>query len=521
LSMEDSETSAAKEDQISQGRSLPVELWMHILGDVAEERNYDVIARCARVCQFFRNLCNKHLKDELTFGSEEDVARLKTDVEAKEIGGWRGPNHVTIWGEQDSKVIPHVATLASRFAGRWTRVEELTIEWASWPSSLRAANAAVFRDLSRFASITRLVLPKRKFTPTVWPFYMELLEFMSAVSNPCGKSPRAYSWGSVDRLHLHESVWWKFSSSSIARLLRALPSLMALVFENAGNLFEEMRITGISALHTLRPMHIRVGCWGARSRHGAHIVRSLIKMDYPLRITALYIPIYPLSRRTDMVATAINELIRHAGPSLEHLDLAMLVRGHARPGKIWEFKIAANQHRGSDLSENTNRDLESIRIKHLGALCLSACEILSHVTSTCISSVDIRFQSQWSDRGELSDVFTQLDVVLSLPVFDNLVRVLIHVEFGKHHRRLHEEEMQQWAYLMKPCLASLDKRGVLKIDTSGGISTPVDLAILWALKVLAWRIDVSKHDENVNVGIVEVSASEGSVPSGTIAAHTE
>lgn len=87
------------------------------------------------------------------------------------------------------------------------------------------------------------------------------------------------------------------------------------------------------------------------------------------------------------------------------------------------------------------------------------------------SRFESNISSQWSDRGELSDVFTQLDVVLSLPVFDNLVRVLIHVEFGKHHRRLHEEEMQQWAYLMKPCLASLDKRGVLKIDTSGGIST--------------------------------------------------
>ncbi|KAF9811762.1 hypothetical protein IEO21_06452 [Rhodonia placenta] len=67
---------------------------------------------------------------------------------------------------------------------------------------------------------------------------------MTAVSNPCGKSPRVYPWGSVCNLRLDENVWWKFSSCSIARLLRALPSLENLEFATADSHLANVEITG-------------------------------------------------------------------------------------------------------------------------------------------------------------------------------------------------------------------------------------------------------------------------------------
>lgn len=83
--------------------------------------------------------------------------------------------------------------------------------------------------------------------------------------------------------------------------------------------------------------------------------------------------------------------------------------------------------------------------------------MLSHVTSTCISSVDICIHwFSWIDRRELSDVLCQLDTVLSSPVFDNLVHVRIRVELDEPF--VHRKKMKEWAYSMKACLPDIDKR---------------------------------------------------------------
>lgn len=389
---------------------------MQILDDVAEERNHDAIARCARVCRFFQHRCRKHLEYKLTFQSEEDVARLKTEAAAKEIGGWRGPKRVNVRGEKESKAIPHVTMFASRFAGRWES-ETLSIEKALWPSSLRVANATVFLDLSRFASITELqlddvtfpsivtfgalvsalprlkelylrdvkltgssflfdprtlsdfrLLPQPKnlervhlgapidrwpeFTPTAWPCYTELLEFMSAISNPYGKSPRVYSWGSVRQLELAESIWWRFSSPSFARLLRMLPSLAFLAFVGASGLAPKFYFTCVPAYIRLKPICIIIEY--LTPQHVANLVRSLIRMDYPHEITDICTPIYPFSRETDTVGTAMNELVEHAGPSLEHLTFYYNFLGVDQPKHDPDLTSVSDQYRHSDLSENTN-----------------------------------------------------------------------------------------------------------------------------------------------------------------------
>lgn len=330
-----------------------------------------------------------------TFRNGAEVRRAVECLPTKGLKVWLFRAHsVSIVGGANTKQIPHVASFASTFAGRWARIGTLFIEKALWPSSLQAADAAVFRNLSRFASLTHLalddvtfpsivafgalvsalpglkelqlcdvkfaessflfdsrtlsrsrLLPQAKnlkgirlgavvtdrrfrpaFTPTAWPCYTELLAFMTAVSRPYGSSPRVYPWGSVGRLQLEEYIWWKFSSFSIARLLRALPSLASLTFRCAEDRFKEMRITAGPAYPRLKPADIVVECGTSQSQHVADIVRSLIKMDYPLRITEIHASIYPSSRETDTVVTATNELVKHAAPSLEHLHLCLRFR---------------------------------------------------------------------------------------------------------------------------------------------------------------------------------------------------
>lgn len=259
----------------------------------------------------------------------------------------------------------------------------------------------------------------------------------------------------------------------MTRLLRILPSLEFLEFDNARRESSVMRITGFPAYPMLKPIDIRVET--RTPQHVVTIVRSLIKMDYPLRITEIHALTFPISRETDSLAAAMNELVRHAGPSLEYLYLC--IKGHEFD---WAFKAFSDQceyltivsryhavlillvDHHSDLSDSGNTPFESIRINHLRLFCIDACEILSHVASRRISSVSIDFDwFRWSDQGGLNDVFSQLDAALSLPVFDNLVHVSISVLLDQDEPDFHEKEMKDWVFLMKSCLASLDERAIL------------------------------------------------------------
>lgn len=87
------------------------------------------------------------------------------------------------------------------------------------------------------------------------------------------------------------------------------------------------------------------------------------------------------------------------------------------------------------------------------------CEILSRVTSRCISSVYIDITSDSSEptkQGELSEGLSRLDAVLSLPVFDNLVNVSIQPSLVVANARMKGS--------MKACLTRLRRRGILKIE---------------------------------------------------------
>ncbi|OSX62400.1 hypothetical protein POSPLADRAFT_1142511, partial [Postia placenta MAD-698-R-SB12] len=348
------------------------------------------------------------------------------------------------------------------------------------------------------------------FTLTAWSCYTELLDFMAAVSRPCNSSPCVYPWGSVGRLQLEESIWWRFSFFSIARLLRALPSLASLTLRCAED--------------RLKPVDIVVECGTSQSQHVADINHK-----DPRRYIFF-------SRETDTVVTATNELVKHAAPSLEHLHLCLRFRtadllGHypylRYPKDRCEhptvnlrcqvFRIQLDTPSGRESS--TNLGLIS-SIPDPKVFWIGACKMLSHVTSTCISSVDICIHwFSWIDRGELSDILCQLDTVLSSPVFDNLVHVRIRVELDEPY--VHQKKMKEWAYSMKACLPDLDKREIIGIEVFADLPMPdVRVGLIWDCDIKDWRRCVRKEAKRRNVEIAEVPAFEGGAPSGAIAAHT-
>lgn len=479
----------------------------------------------------------------LLFGDKGDVYRARKKFRSRGLMAWPRVNSVSIRGRGYTKAIPHIESFASFFAtGNWVRIDVMTIEWASWPSLLRAPDAAVFKDFSCFARISNLILDHVTFpsivtfgalvsalprlvmlilrdvklsgssflfdprtlsdfrllpspknlqyivlgamsddgdyvlNPSAWPYYTELLAFMAAVGDPCRGSTRGYPWGSVRVLRLDENIWWKFSSSSIARLLRALPSLELFEFATADRFLADLEITGIPAHPRLEPITIRVNCATSRPQHVARIIRCLIDMDYPLTIIGIDSTVYPCLQEADtLVTTAINELVQHAGPSLD--DLGLILEGY-RYGEYYppdqhnsiyacESATMVSLWRRAllipfidcqcDLFVNTNPT--SFRIYGCDASCLGVREILSHVTSRCVSSLIICFKRlERSDRGALSEGLSRLDTVLLLPVFDNLVHVLISVEVPS---TLLVEEMTEWAHSMKSCLARLHEQGMV------------------------------------------------------------
>lgn len=564
------------------GPSLPAEIWLQVFKDVAQQGCYDTIARCGAVCRVFKEWTRDYLHEMrvVTFDNKEQVERIEADAATNQLQGWPGPMRVTIRGEKDTKAIPHLATLASRFAGRWTRMEHLFIRNAAWPLSLRAADAAAFASITflfldevTFASVVTFgtlvsalprlealwlhnvkfarssflfdprtisnfrLLPQAKslqdvymgaisspleheFNPAAWAYYTELLDFISAVSNRCGKSPRVFPWGSVRRVDLYETTWWKFSSSSITRLLHALPSLEALRFTGSRSSLgdsDPLRITAVSLHHRLSPIVINVQCADAQPLHGAHIIRCLMKMDYPLRITQISTPVYSPPQGVDTVAIAINEMVRHAGSSLDHLALVIETGRRGKdslPDQHRTLVGAANQYHDLDLSENSS--LKSLSIHDQRTSCVGVCDILSRVTSRCVSCVEIKFDYSscgWRNQAELSNGLSQLDAVLSRPVFDNLVHVPISARFQQHSMSGKERIRACW---IKSCLRRLDQREIIGINIIDGEK----LGLIWSDETNSWKRYVSKMDENGNADIVEVPAFEGGAVPEAITAYT-
>lgn len=140
-------------------RPFPNEIWLDIFKGLAKEGEYDTLERCRVACRGFHPIAKECLRGYLRFKSIEEVEHIKVDASGGEMRRWGGPLRVYIDGGNDEdghRPIPHLATFASRLAGRWTCIMDLVITGAV----CRARDLdldAVFRDLAAF-SITNLYL---------------------------------------------------------------------------------------------------------------------------------------------------------------------------------------------------------------------------------------------------------------------------------------------------------------------------------------------------------------------------
>ncbi|KAF9816736.1 hypothetical protein IEO21_03898 [Rhodonia placenta] len=225
----------------------------------------------------------------MAFKNVEELERIKVGISGGRLRRWSGPESVYILGgnqEDGRRPIPHLATFASRFAGRWPRVKKLWIEYAMWRAQDLDLDAVV-RDLAAFA-ITHLCLSDVTFPSILTlgrllcalprlesltlydvrftqhpldagaisrfhllphtrleilelshggndtnlrPSFVELVDLMAAISNRKCLVPRptiaqASPWSAVRRLTLGPVTFP--SVATFARLLCALPALEGL-----------------------------------------------------------------------------------------------------------------------------------------------------------------------------------------------------------------------------------------------------------------------------------------------------
>ncbi|KAF9809795.1 hypothetical protein IEO21_07270 [Rhodonia placenta] len=131
---------------------LPVEVWLLIIDELGAQGEYDALEACAKAGEgLLKERANSYIPNEMTFRTPEEVASINVRQR------WEGPYSVHFDGGRRSGErlpIPHLATFASRLAGKWTNVNELTIERAEW----RVQHlTSLLLDLGYFNNVSRLL----------------------------------------------------------------------------------------------------------------------------------------------------------------------------------------------------------------------------------------------------------------------------------------------------------------------------------------------------------------------------
>lgn len=124
------------------GPFLPAEIWLQVFDELARGGDHDAIQVCAAVCRVFAEWSKQYIGgttfwSAFTFRNGAEVRRAVEFLPKKDLKVWLLRAHsVSIVGGANTRKIPHKASFASTFAGRWARIGTLFIEKASWPSSL-------------------------------------------------------------------------------------------------------------------------------------------------------------------------------------------------------------------------------------------------------------------------------------------------------------------------------------------------------------------------------------------------
>ncbi|EED85435.1 predicted protein [Postia placenta Mad-698-R] len=184
-----------------------------------------------------------------------------------------------------------------------------------------------------------------------------------------------------------------------------------------------------------------------------------------------------ISRAANEVDVALNRLIKHSAQSLHHLSLDSSL-SQCISNDTYELLHADHSADAQsisiapyfDVSDNTclkRLDL-TVRVAHekMSHLCAPGVKILSQVTSTHISKIQVNFTpNYWSaaeldvDLEALMDGLPQLDAVLSGPIFSGLASVVMEV-MTLVRSDVRDEDS---AHELRLCLPTLDTRGILGI----------------------------------------------------------
>ncbi|EED82039.1 predicted protein [Postia placenta Mad-698-R] len=132
---------------------LPVKVWLLIIDELGAQGEYDALEACADAGGgLLKERAKRYIPKEMTFRTPEEVASINVGQR------WKGPEEVHIVGGRrggERLPIPHLATFASRLAGKWTNVNELTIERAEWRVQ-DLDRASLLLDLGYFNNVREL-----------------------------------------------------------------------------------------------------------------------------------------------------------------------------------------------------------------------------------------------------------------------------------------------------------------------------------------------------------------------------
>ncbi|KAF9816737.1 hypothetical protein IEO21_03899 [Rhodonia placenta] len=440
-------------------RPFPNEIWLDIFYGLAKEGEYDVLERCRVVCKDFELMARECLQLNMRFKNVEEVERIKVDVPGgRSLRRWGGPQRVYILGgnqEDGCRPIPHLATFASRLAGRWPRIEELSITDAVWRArdldldtivrDLAASTITKLRVINIIlpsiltfgcllcalphlkkltlcdvqftqhplvaGSISRLHLLPRTQLKTLYltdgrddselrPSFVELVDLMAAVSNrrclvPSPNLAQVSPWNAVRSLTLDHVTFP--SVTTFARLLCALPALKSLKLEDLYAFVKHgFDLTSVPVLPGL-PLHLADVDLGNNLRSDPCSVADLVDffiatgLSEDLRRITACLSSSP--RVTTVCDAALDRLVKHS-QSLRHLSLHQSSFGHVLSDTD-EWRVDHSAAPYFDVSCNTYLERLDLTVdidqEHIPHLCAPVLEILSQVTSAHISRIQVNF----------------------------------------------------------------------------------------------------------------------------------
>ncbi|EED85434.1 predicted protein [Postia placenta Mad-698-R] len=350
------------------------------------------------------------------------------------------------------------------------------------------------------------------------PSFVELVDLMAAVSNRrCPFAPlnlaQASPWSAVRRLVLANVTFP--SVTTFARLLCALPALESLEFRRSCAFVRhgfDLRSVPVNPGLPLQLADVELAY--DFSLHSdpcsvADLADFFIATGLSENLRRIKACLSPLLRVANEVDVALNRLVKHSVQSLHHLSLnsyspydisndayEWIRADHSAGASPITFSLTNPQSISIapyfDVSENTCLEYLDLKIQitraDMSHLCAPVVEILSRVTSTHISRIQVYFHRYVCQPGPeidvdleaLMDELPQLDALLSGPIFHSLTNVFVYVSTLKRPDLQYEDAARE----LRLCLPRLDARGLLGIGFN---------AILYAARIgMHWDEDMGE-----------------------------